>query len=167
MAWTTHNSTGLAMIDSLFGKGRYSKAEIATPKGLFAKLDLDGDGHVTRDELHDCEAKQAFDYADRQVQDFFENANRLATEHPQLEGDGAARFILARLKAPEKPTADPALERLTQQRDEIDEQIEALQSRRERMDTNDYFDQLQELMIDLALVEDQIERIIESNEDTP
>ena len=112
-------------------------------------------------------AREAFDYADRQVQDFFENANRLPTEHPRLQGEGASRFTLARLKAPEKPPEDPVLERLTQQRDEVEEQIEALRLRREQMSTDDYFDQLQELIIDLALVEDQIERILETNEDTP
>jgi outer membrane protein assembly factor BamB len=64
-AWTTGNTHGVPMIDSLFGEGKYSKAELANSKVFFRVLDTNGDGKVLPDELHECRAKDCFEYADR------------------------------------------------------------------------------------------------------
>ena len=44
-------------------------------------------------------AAEAFAFAERQVDDYFERNGQLATEHPRLEGDRAERFSVARLGA--------------------------------------------------------------------
>ena len=66
--------------------GNYFAAALSEPSA-----DLDKNRMVT--------AEEAFGFAERQVADFYERNGQLATEHPRLEGEQAARFSLARLGA--------------------------------------------------------------------
>jgi hypothetical protein len=102
--------------------------------------------------------QEAFDYAARAVEDYFSEAGRLATEHPQLRGNGAAAFTLSRLNALELPAdADPELTRLLQERDTLDRQLEELQLRRSQLDNADYLRQLQDLVLRTAELTERIE----------
>ncbi|HLF13037.1 MAG TPA: hypothetical protein VJA26_17690 [Gammaproteobacteria bacterium] len=100
-------------------------------------------------------AQEAFDYASRAVADSFESEGTLATEHPQLAGDTAARFNVARLQA--QPVATPALERLNAQLQTIEGQLDELRARRAQMEPDAYLNELQELLVQLALVQRQID----------
>lgn len=64
-AWTTSNAQGSTMIDSLFGEGKFSRKDLRDGKSLFRKLDVNDDGKVLPDELHECRAKDCFEFADR------------------------------------------------------------------------------------------------------
>ena len=111
--------------------------------------DLDKNGIVT--------AREAFDFADRGVREFFENAGQLATEHAELHGDNANRLTLARLTAARAPTGDPELRRLRASRDDINGEIERLRLARDSMAADDYQSQLLSVMLELAGVEEAIE----------
>ena len=112
------------------------------------KADIDKDGVIT--------AQEAFDYASREVADSFKSEGTLATEHPQLKGDGAARFTVARLR-PEEAPATPELAALDRQRKDLDAQIEALRARRGEMDSDAYLNALQDLLVKLATVQKRID----------
>jgi len=112
-------------------------------------------------------AQEAFDYAARQVTDYFEFHGQLATEHPQLKGERAARFTLARLEVPEPAGDDPELGLLFEQRDQIDGHIEELQLRKDELSTDEYYTQLQQLLLELARVGDRIDRIIGAGNSAP
>ena len=112
-------------------------------------------------------AREAFDYAARQVTDYFEFRGQLATEHPQLKGERAARFTLARLEVPEPVGDDPELGLLFEQRDQIDGRIEELQLRKEELSTDEYYTQLQQLLLELARVGDRIDRINGAEDSAP
>ncbi len=112
-------------------------------------------------------AQEAFDYAARQVTDYFEFRGQLATEHPQLKGERAARFTLARLEVPEPAGDDPELGLLFEQRDQIDGRIEELQLRKDELTTDEYYTQLQQLLLELARVGDRIDRITEADDSAP
>ena len=101
--------------------------------------------------------QEAFDFADRSVSTYFEDAGRLATEHPQLRGDGAARFSLARLGERQPDTEDPRLNDLQQQRRALDAEIEELQLRRNEMSNADYLERLQALVLESAQLSERIE----------
>lgn len=109
--------------------------------------------------------QEAFDFAQRQVADFYESTERLATEHPQLQGDGAERFNIARLG--EAPTAsdDEALNALLEERLAIDEEIETLQLRRDELNAAEYNEQLRALIIESASLSEQIEALREENDE--
>lgn len=99
-------------------------------------------------------AQEAFDYADRMVAESFEEEGALATEHPQLSGNGADAFDVARLTARRLDT--PELVALNDQLAGLEEQIAALRLRREDLG-DDYLPQLQALLVQLSLVQQQID----------
>ena len=115
-----------------------------------ASADLDKNSLVT--------AEEAFRFAERQVSDYFERNGQLATEHPRLEGTQAGRFSLARLGARRTVRADAELERLIESRDQLNADIDALRLQRDSMAADDYQSQLLERMLELATLEEQIER---------
>lgn len=122
-----------------------------------AAADINKNGVIT--------ALEAFDYADRQVADWFQFDGRLATEHPKLAGDRAARFTLARL-APALPApGNPARARLVKRRDDIDSEIENLQLERNNMPGDDYFKRLEGLLLELAAVQEQIDSLDDDGDD--
>jgi hypothetical protein len=100
-------------------------------------------------------AQEAFDYASRRVADSFESAGTLATEHPQLVGDAAARFNVARLTT--RGAATPELENLYSELEGLEAQIDALRLRRDELDPEQYMNELQELLVQLALVQGRID----------
>lgn len=100
-------------------------------------------------------AREAFDYAARKVADSYESEGALATEHPQIAGDTAARFDVARLVARVADT--PRMQALIDELDSLEEQIAALRLRRNELAVDDYQAQLQTLLVELALVQQQID----------
>ena len=114
--------------------------------------DLDKDQRISADE--------AFRFAERAVANHFADQERIATEHPRLEGD-ATRFVVAHT-APQAPL-DPALVHLVDRVDELTDAIQALRADRRVLTDDDYFARLQELLMELAAVD----RELESRADEP
>jgi hypothetical protein len=108
--------------------------------------------------------QEAFDYAERQVASFFENQSKLATEHPQIRGDNAASFNLARVNVAETPDEDPRITQLLSQREALDAQIEELQLNRGRYTNAEYIQKLQALILESAEVGEQIDNLREGSE---
>jgi hypothetical protein len=100
-------------------------------------------------------AQEAFDFTERSVADSYKEAGALATEHPQLVGDDAARFTLARLEE-QRAAATPVLAQLDTEKRSLEEQIEALRLRREELG-DAYFTELEKLLVALAEVQEQID----------
>lgn len=98
--------------------------------------------------------QEAFDFAERMTADSYEEEGTLATEHPQLAGEGAAAFDVARLTARQLDT--PELVGLNAELAAVEEEIAALRLRREALG-DDYLPQLQALLVQLALVQEQID----------
>lgn len=111
-------------------------------------------------------AQEAFDYAARAVADFYESAGQLATEHPKLSGDRAARISLARLGTQRQDSGDARLRELNSLRDDINGRIEALRLRRDGMPAADYQQELLEVMLELAEAEEAIEQRQQSLDDS-
>lgn len=101
--------------------------------------------------------QEAFDYATRMVETHFEESGRLATEHAQLRGAGAAQFSLARLNADTLQSDDPLLDELLQERLALDAQIEELQLRRSQYSNAEYLERLQALVLESAELSERIE----------
>ena len=116
----------------------------------WAKALADGSADVDKNGV--ITAQEAFDYASREVADSFSKAGTLATEHPQLKGDGAARFIVARLQSAPLP-ATPELAALDRQKTALEGKIADLRERRESMEPDAYLNELQGLLVQLADVQ--------------
>lgn len=120
--------------------------------------DSDKDGRVS--------ILEAYSYARKEVERFFEQDNRLASEHAQLEddGDGVARSDASE-KGPDGQRArslfldppggaalagNPAAARLNEERRLIEGRIDALRARRASMSEDAYQQALEPLMVELA-----------------
>ncbi len=110
------------------------------------------------DKNHLVSAEEAYRFAERQVTDFFERNGQLATEHSRFEGDQGARFSLARLGDARPAQSDPELDRLVAERDRLNSDIEGLRIRRDSMAPDQYQAELLEKMLELAILEEEIER---------
>ncbi len=102
-------------------------------------------------------AAEAFSFAERQVDDYFERNGQLATEHPRMEGERADRFGLARLGAPRLATDDRILSELNAERDALNARIDALRLEQENLAPDEYRAALLRNMIELAETEEAIE----------
>lgn len=99
--------------------------------------------------------QEAFDFASRKVSDSFEANGSLATEHSQLAGDGALAFNIALLS--ERIATTDELRELISRLETLEVEIAALRARREQMDPDAYLDELQALLLELALVQREID----------
>jgi hypothetical protein len=126
--------------------GQYFAAALANPAADLNKNDV-------------ISAREAFDYAQRQVADWFEFEGRIATEHATLAGDRAAQFSVARLTAQPASGTGPALTALFARRDDLDERIQNLQLNRDSLASSDYFQRLEALLLELAGVQEEIDAL--------
>lgn len=174
------SSTSGAMLEALVGRGenatndkyivmsatRNGNERNATHFGRFfaealttAAADLNKNNSVS--------IQEAFDYASNSVASFFQEDGKLATEHPQLRGEGTAQFNLSRLNAleleRELANADEGLAALLQRRQEIDAQIEELQLNRQQMSNSDYLARFQSLVLQSAEISEQIDAAQKGN----
>ena len=123
--------------------------------GYFA--DALGSGAADTDKNGRISVAEAFRFAERQVADYYERNDQLATEHPVLDGEPADRVSLARLGGPPPAVADTALSELVAERNALNAEIEDLRLARDDMSAADYQSELLEKMLELARIEDAIE----------
>lgn len=133
--------------------------------------DADKDGAVS--------LLEAFDFARTEVARAYEQEKKLLSEHAVLDdnGDGqgsadpgtdkvdgrlaSATFLGkgAALAGGPPPGASPELRALYAQKQEIEKQIAALRAARDTMETGRYEQQLEKLLVDLALKNQEIRRL--------
>ncbi len=116
------------------------------------------------DKNETISAAEAFAYTVTRVAEHYSARDRLATEHPRMKGQSANRFIVARLKPIEVHGDDPRLTALLSKRVELEDAVERLRVRRARMELEDYMRLLQDVLLELAVVEGEIERYEEPSE---
>ena len=133
------------------------------------------DSSADTDKNDAVSALEAFRFADQKTARFYETQKRVATEHALLEdsgkGDGArtpspengqgllaARFAVVRLGAVQAAMRDPAKQQLLGKKEEIEQQIDQLKYQKAAMPLNDYKRKLQALLLQLAEIQEQIEK---------
>lgn len=120
--------------------------------------DADKDGRVS--------ILEAFTYARREVERIFEQGNRIASEHPQLDDDGdgvahgdasangpdgkRARTIYLEPLGGTRLASDPKAAQLIAERREIEARIDSLRGRRSSMTEDAYQKALEPLLVQLA-----------------
>ncbi|MFI4914712.1 MAG: C13 family peptidase, partial [Steroidobacterales bacterium] len=121
------------------------------------------DAAADTDKSGAISAKEAFDYAARRVKDYFEHETQLATEHPTLAGERAARFTIAQLQGATEATPEAAStaqapdSALARERAALNSQIEELRLRKDRTPEAEYSAQLENLLLQLASVQQRID----------
>jgi Peptidase C13 family len=103
-------------------------------------------------------AAEAFEFANRKVAESFKSDVSLATEHARLEGKGSERFQVARFGNAILATSDSALNSLYTQRGGIERDLEMLKERKPSLETNAYYDQLEGVLVRLAMLQKEIDQ---------
>ena len=126
-------------------------------------LEAIGDAASDEDKNERLSVWEVFRYATLGVERFYEEQNRLATEHPQISDNGREKTgvdpdempSLARLinfnAAAEINVADPVLRTLLGERNQLESDIEALRFIQDTMSEQEYELRMEELLIELAL----------------
>ena len=121
-------------------------------------------------------ALEAFRYAEKKTNGFYTTQKRLATEHAVLEdtghGDGvrdpnpengqglmAARFVLLRIGATSQALArSPEKLKLLGRKEELEQQIDKLKYEKAAMRADEYKSKLAQLLIELAQVQEELDK---------
>ena len=123
-------------------------------------------------------AQEAFDLAQRAVQNYFQRETLLASEHAVIEGDGAKRFIVSRASGGEAgesagyssasaesgASGETAAARarpanaLERERAALNARIAQLQARKDQMPSAQYEQQLEPLLLRLARLQQRIDQ---------
>jgi len=120
-------------------------------------------------------ALEAYRYAIQKTAAFYESQKRLATEHPMLEDTGqgegvrdpspdqgqgrlAAAFTLLRFGAAQAAAKDPAKQKLLARKEQVEQAIDLLKYQKAAMDLDQYKRELQKLLLDLARLQQEIDK---------
>jgi hypothetical protein len=120
-------------------------------------------------------ALEAYKYAAAKTAAFYESQKRLATEHPVFEDTGKndavreastdtgeglllSEFTMVRMGAAQKAAADPAKHDLMARKEELEQTIDMLKYQKAAMDDDDYKKQLQAALLELARVEEDLDK---------
>jgi len=110
-----------------------------------------------RDKNDIVTAAEAFEFASRKVADTFKSDAALATEHARIDGKMANNFVVARLGEAALLPNDAALTAMLQEQAGIEQQIEQLRGRKETMDREQYYNELEQVLITLAQLDRRID----------
>jgi hypothetical protein len=125
------------------------------------------------DKSDSISAMEAFTYATKKTAAFYDSQKRLATEHAVFDdaghgepvraagnGQGAlmSSFILLRLGASQQAANDPAKRALLAQKEELEQKIDTLKYQKAAMDPADYKKQLTAALLELAKVQEELDK---------
>jgi hypothetical protein len=133
------------------------------------------DPTVDTDKNQSISALEAFEYADRKTVDFYTSQKRLATEHAVFEDTGKgepvrvvapgsaegsllANMAVLRMGAAQQATNDPARHALFDKKEALEQQIDVLKYQKAAMDPDDYKRQLTQALVDLARVQEDLDK---------
>ncbi len=176
---TTSASGGSVIALERPGRGVIAATKAGTEKNatVFARYWAEAlqDPTTDLDKSESISAMEALKYADRKTASFYETQKRLATEHAVFEdagrgepvkpgarqgGEGAllANITIVRLGASQAAMKDPAKQGLLAKKEELQQRIDGLKYQKAAMEPRDYKKQLTDALLQLATVQEELEK---------
>jgi hypothetical protein len=174
---TTSASGGSVAALERPGRGVIAATKNGTEKNatVFARYWVEAlqDPTADIDKSDSISAMEAFQYAQRKTAAFYESQKRLATEHPVFEDTGhgdavressrnegvlLSNFAVLRIGAAQKAANDPAKQALLAKKEELEQKIDALKYQKAAMDPAEYKQQLTAALIELAQVQQELDK---------
>lgn len=109
---------------------------------------------------------ELYDYTLERVTDYYESENLIASEASLIEGQDnidADLFSLARIGQLANASVSSEVEILLAERTEVETKLSELSDRRQNLTEDEYFGELQNLMLELGLLQQQIDRELEQS----
>jgi hypothetical protein len=131
------------------------------------------DPSADTDKSDSISALEAFTYATKKTATFYESQKRLATEHAVFtdviggdpvreagtgQGNLMSSFTLVRFGNPQQIANNPAKRELLQKKEELEQKIDTLKYQKAAMDPADYKRQLTAMLLDLAQVQQELDK---------
>jgi len=131
------------------------------------------DPSADTDKSDSISAMEAFAYASKKTSAFYDAQKRLATEHAVFNDVGAGEpvrdaangqglllssFTLLRMGSSEQATNDPAKTALLAKKEELEQRIDTLKYQKAAMEPQDYKLQLTDALLELARVQQELDK---------
>jgi len=174
---TTSASGGAVQAFERPGRAVITATKSGTEKNatVFARYWVEAlqDPSADTDKSDSISAMEAFTYATKKTAAFYDSQKRLATEHAVFNDSGAGEpvrdaengqglllssFTLLRLGAGQQAANDPAKRALLEQKDDLEQKIDGLKYQKAAMDPADYKKQLTDALIELAKVQEELDK---------
>jgi hypothetical protein len=174
---TTSASGGSVVALQRAGRGVIAATKTGTEKNatVFARYWVEAmqDPEADVDKNDSVSALEAFEYANRKTAAFYESQKRLATEHAGFEDTGhgdavrvpsekegmlLSSFTVLRIGASQKAANDPARQGLLAKKEELEQKVDELKYNKQAMDPADYKKQLTETLVQLAEVQQELDK---------
>ncbi len=174
---TTSASGGALQALERPGRGVIAATKSGTEKNatVFARYWVEAleDPAADTDKSDSISALEAFTYAAKKTAAFYDSQKRLATEHAVFNdvgrgeavrevgnGEGAllSSFTLLRLGTSQQAAIDPGKRALLDKKDELEQKIDTLKYQKAAMDPDDYKKQLTEALVELAKVQEELDK---------
>ena len=174
---TTSASGGAVQVLKRSGRAVIAATKSGTEKNatVFARYWVEAlqDPAADTDKSDSISAMEAFRYAARKTAAFYDSQKRLATEHAVFNdtgrGEGVreagngqgllmSNFILLRLGTSHEAGNDPAKRALLEKKEELEQEIDTLKYQKAAMDPQDYKKQLTEALVELAKVQEELDK---------
>jgi hypothetical protein len=174
---TTSSSGGAIQALEHPGRAVIAATKSGTEKNatVFARYWVEAfqDPSADTDHSESISALEAFTYAARKTAEFYDSQKRLATEHAvfndagsgepvrqpgENQGNMLASFTLLRTGGNAQVANDPAKRALLAQKDQLEQKIDLLKYRKPAMDPADYRKQLTEALVQLAHVQEALDK---------
>ncbi len=174
---TTSASGGAVAAFERPGRAVIAATKSGTEKNatVFARYWVEAlqDPTADTDKSDSVSALEAFTYASKKTGAFYDSQKRLATEHAVFDdagrgepvrepgnGQGAllASFTVLRLGTSQQAANDPARRTLLAKKEDLEQQIDTLKYQKAAMDPGDYKRQLTAALLELAKVQQELDR---------
>ena len=174
---TTSASGGAVQVLERPGRAVIAATKSGTEKNatVFARYWVEAleDPAADADKSDSISAMEAFTYAAKKTAAFYDSQKRLATEHavfndvgtgePVREAGNAqgmlmSSFTLLRLGTSLQAAKDPAKRALLNKKDELEQKIDTLKYQKAAMDPEDYKKQLMDALVQLAKVQEELDK---------
>jgi hypothetical protein len=174
---TTSASGGAIPAFERPGRGIIAATKSGTEKNatVFARYWVEAlqDPAADTDKSESVSAMEAFSYATRKTAAFYDAQKRLATEHAVFNDTGRGEpvreagsgqgtllssFTLLRLGGTPQAINDPAKRALLERKETLEQKIDSLKYQKAAMDPADYKKQLTEALLELAQVQEELEK---------
>jgi hypothetical protein len=131
------------------------------------------DPSADTDKSDSISAMEAFTYATKKTAAFYDSQKRLATEHAVFNDTGSgdavreagngqgmllSNFTLLRLGTSQMAANDPAKRALLDKKDDLEQKIDTLKYEKAAMDPADYKKQLTDALVELAKVQEELDK---------
>jgi hypothetical protein len=174
---TTSASGGAVQAFEHPGRAVIAATKSGTEKNatVFARYWVEAlqDPSVDTDKSDSVSAMEAFAYATKKTSAFYDSQKRLATEHAVFNDSGSgdavreagngqglllSSFTLLRLGSGQQAANDPAQRALLEQKDDLEQKIDTLKYQKAAMDPADYKKQLTDALVQLAKVQEELDK---------